>query len=64
MNTSKSSVNSSNSWLSRQSVKHDPGIIVTHGITQNNVTIRTGSRRPTFKTEDTNFTYMGTGWIS
>ncbi len=34
-------------WLSRQWINTIPGISVTPGITQNNLTIRAGNHRPT-----------------
>ncbi len=37
-------------WLSRQWVNSIPGVQVTPGITQNNLTIRAGNRRPSFTT--------------
>lgn len=37
-------------WLSRQWVNSVPGVQVTSGITQNNLTIRAGSRRPSVTT--------------
>ena len=38
-------------WLSRQWVNSIPGIQVTTGITQNNLTIRAGHRRPSVNTD-------------
>lgn len=35
-------------WLARQWINSIPGISVTPGITQNNLTIRAGNRRPSF----------------
>lgn len=37
-------------WLSRQWINSIPGVQVTPGITQNNLTIRAGNRRPSFTT--------------
>lgn len=37
-------------WLSRQWINSIPGVSVTPGITQNNLTIRAGNRRPSFTT--------------
>lgn len=37
-------------WLSRQWINTVPGIQVTAGITQNNLTIRAGNRRPSVST--------------
>lgn len=37
-------------WLSRQWINSIPGIVVTPGITQNNLTIRAGHARPSFTT--------------
>lgn len=37
-------------WLSRQWINSIPGVQVTPGITQNNLTIRAGNQRPSITT--------------
>lgn len=37
-------------WLARQWINSIPGIVATPGITQNNLTIRAGNKRPSFTT--------------
>ncbi len=37
-------------WLARQWINTIPGVMVTSGITQNNLTIRAGNKRPSFTT--------------
>lgn len=37
-------------WLARQWINSIPGITVTPGITQNNLTVRAGNKRPSFTT--------------
>jgi hypothetical protein len=46
-------------WLSRQWISSIPGVAVTTGITQNNLTIRAGNHRPTFTTGQSAFIPSG-----
>ncbi|MFZ2276762.1 MAG: hypothetical protein WAW39_03140 [Prosthecobacter sp.] len=43
-------------WLARQWVNTIPGVTVTTGITQNNLTIRAGNKRPSFTTAQSSLT--------
>ena len=48
--TSIGSIQVGSPWLARQWVNSIPGISVTPGITQNNLTIRAGNQRPSVTT--------------
>ena len=48
--TSIGNVQVGSPWLSRQWINSIPGISVTPGITQNNLTIRAGNQRPSVNT--------------
>ena len=48
--TSIGNVQVGSPWLSRQWINSIPGISVTPGITQNNLTIRAGNQRPSVST--------------
>lgn len=43
-------------WLARQWVNTIPGVMVTTGITQNNLTIRAGNKRPSFSAAQSSLT--------
>jgi hypothetical protein len=45
-------------WLSRQWINSIPGISATPGISQNNLTLRAGNKRPSFTTGQSMNTYL------
>ncbi len=54
--TSIGSIQVGSPWLARQWINSIPGISVTAGITQNNLTIRAGNSRPSVTTTQSTVT--------
>ncbi|OYW74639.1 MAG: hypothetical protein B7Z37_16955 [Verrucomicrobia bacterium 12-59-8] len=57
--TSIGSVQVGSPWLSRQWINSIPGVQVSPGISQNNLTVRARYRRPTFSTSQGSFSTSG-----